>query len=202
MKGKIINGLTREEAMNKAFKIGFEGESNRSMCSQETFHAISSVLGVKNPIIFKCLSALEGGCAVTTKGTCGSFSGALVAFSFFFGRNYKQWEKAEVYQKSTILGQKLYKKFFNKYGTIICREMHKKIFGRTFDLMDEKNLGIDMEELKVFEEMEGHTIKCPTVVGLTAAWALDLLWDEISEDKDISEIIDLKNAEENLKFNK
>jgi len=80
--------------------------------------------------------------------------------------------------------------------------MHKKIFGRTFDLMDEKNLGIDMEELKVFEEMEGHTIKCPTVVGLTAAWALDLLWDEISEDKDISEIIDLKNAEENLKFNK
>ena len=38
---KTINGLTKEKAMEKAFKIAYEGESSRTSCAQETFHAIT-----------------------------------------------------------------------------------------------------------------------------------------------------------------
>ena len=58
---ETINGLTKEEAMEKAFKIAYEGEANRTNCAQETFHAVTSVLGIKNPQLFKSLSALEAG---------------------------------------------------------------------------------------------------------------------------------------------
>ena len=57
----IINGLTREDAIEKAFKLRFEGERNRQSCAQASFNAISETLGFKNELIFKCLSALEGG---------------------------------------------------------------------------------------------------------------------------------------------
>lgn len=198
MENQTINNLSKEQAMELAFKIGFEGESLRTNCAQETFHAITSVLGYKNPLMFKSLSALEGGSAVTTFGNCGSFSGALAVFGFFFGRTYEQWEKGEPYIKSSILGQKLFKKFKEQYGSVICRDIHKKIFGRTFDLMDEENLGINKEELKEFEKMGAHSTKCPTVVGLASAWAVEILWDMIPKDKDISKIPDLKSALKNI----
>jgi len=181
-----INGMTKEEALEKAFKIAYEGEANRTNCAQETFHAVTSVLGIKNPQLFKSLSALEAGGAITTAGSCGAFSGGLVAISNFFGRTYEQWEEGKPYIKSSILGQKLYKKFREEYGTVICREIHKKKFGRFFKLMDEENLGIDKEELKAFESMGAHENMCTTVAGLSAMWTVDILWDELPKDVDVS----------------
>lgn len=194
-----INRLTKEEAIELAFKIGFEGEANRFDCAQEVFHAISSVLGIKNPLIFKCLSALEAGGAITTCGSCGAFSGALVAFSYFFGRPYELWEEGKTVLKSSILGQKLYKKFEEQYGTVVCRNIHNKIFGRTFELMDSKNLGINKDELEDFNKMGAHENMCSTVVGLSAAWAIDILWDEIPKDIDISKINGMNEALKNFR---
>lgn len=179
--------------MEMAYKIGFEGEANRFDCAQEVFHAISSVLGIKNPLIFKCLSALEGGGAITTQGTCGAFNGGLIVFGYYFGRPYELWEQKKMTIKSSILGQKLYKRFKEKYKSIICRNIHKEIFGTTFNLMDEENLGIDDEELKRFNSLGAHTEKCPNVVGLSASWAIDILWGEIPKDIDVSQINGLKD---------
>ena len=189
-----INNLTKEEAVELAFKIGFEGEAKRYNCAQEVFHAVSSVLGIKNQLIFKCLSAFEAGGADTTYGSCGAFNGALVVFGYYFGRPYELWEEGRNSIKASILGQKLYKKFDEKYQTITCREIHKKIFGRTFELMDKENLGLNKSELAEFNRMGAHENMCPTVVGLSASWTVEILWDEIPKDKDISEIKDMKTA--------
>jgi C_GCAxxG_C_C family probable redox protein len=193
-----INNLTKENAIDLAFKIGFEGEAKRFNCAQEVFHAVSSVLGIKNQLIFKCLSALEAGGAITTYGSCGAFSGALVTFGYYFGRTYELWEEDKNSMDASILGQKLYKKFDEKYGTVTCREIHKKIFGRTFELMDKDNLGLNKSELAEFNRMGAHENMCPTVVGLSAAWAVEILWDEIPKDKDISKVNDVKSALKNF----
>ncbi len=194
-----INGLTKEQAMEKAFKIAYEGEATRTNCAQETFHAVSSVLGFRNPQLFRSISAFEGGGAVTTCGSCGAFCGGLVSFSHFFGRTYKQWQEGKSYIKASILGQKLYKKFMEEYGSIICGEIHKKKFGRNFKLMDEENLGINMEELKAFEDMGAHENVCPTVAGLAAIWTVDILWDELPKDTDIENIPSPAEAKKNFK---
>lgn len=60
--------------------------------------------------------------------------------------------------------------------------------------MDSKNLGINKEELEAFNKMGAHENMCPTVVGLSAACAVEILWDEIPKDKDISGINDMKEA--------
>lgn len=195
---KTINGLTKKDAMEKAFKIAYEAEASRGSCAQATFHGVTSVLGIKNPQIFKSLSSLEAGGAVTTAGSCGAFSGGLVVISFFFGRTYDKWYEGKSYIKSSVYGQKLYKRFIKEYGTIICREIHQKIFGRTFKLMDEANLGIDKNQLEVFEEMGAHENICTTVAGLSAMWVIDILWDELPQDIDISNAPEHQNAKKNL----
>ena len=194
-----VNGLTKWEAMEKAFKTAYEGEAHRENCAQETFHAVSSVLGIKNYQMFKSLSPLEAGGAITTAGSCGGFSAGLIAMGYFFGRDYKQWGEGNNYIKASILGQKLYKKFMKQYGTVICREIHKKIYGRNFKLMDEVNLGIDKDEVKIFLEMGAHDNICPTVVGLSAMWTIDIIWNEIPKDVDISESPTEEEALKNFK---
>jgi C_GCAxxG_C_C family probable redox protein len=183
---KRINSHTREQAIELAFKIGFESEASKTNCSQATFHAITSVLGVKNPLIFKSLYSLAGGGASSTCGSCGVFSGALVAFGFFLGRTYEQWEEGKLGSKSGILAREFHKRFEKHFGTVVCREIHKKLFNRTFDFSSEK----DREE---FERMGAHTEKCPTVVGLGSAWGVDILWDYISGDVDVSGVINMKD---------
>jgi len=90
---KKINKLTLKEAKVLAFKAGFEGERERMDCAQESFHAISTVFGIKNRLIIKCLSAFEDGNAITTEGSCGAVVGTLTAFSFYFGRTYQDWRE-------------------------------------------------------------------------------------------------------------
>ena len=194
-----INKLKKSEAIELAFKIGFEGEREKTSCAQESFHAISSVLGTRNELVFKCLSALEAGGGITTAGSCGAFSGSLAAFSYYFGRTYSQWEEGKSYIKASILGQKLYKKFMNQFGTVICKEIHQKIYNRTFKLMDEENPGIDKAVLKEFEKMGAHTHMCSTVVGLAATWAVDILWDEIPKDRNMTDIPGIEEALKNFK---
>lgn len=123
------------------------------------------------------------------------FYGPLVAFSYFFGRPYSLWEEGKTDSKSAKIGQKLYQKFIEEYGTAICKEIQIKKFGRSFDFLNK-------EDFRIFEEMGGHENICPTVVGLASAWAIELLWDEILKDKDLSKINSIEEAKNNFKANK
>lgn len=185
---KKINGLTKEEAMEVAFQAGFEGERERMCCSQECFHGISKALGIKNSLIFKCMSAFEGGTAITTEGTCGAVAGAITAFSYYFGRTYEQWEAKEMACDSSFMGQELIKRFKEVNGSIICGRILEKKMGRNFDFSKE-------EELKCYEEMGGHAKVCPTIVGQAASWAVDLLWDKLEGDADMTGIPKLAEIE-------
>jgi len=128
---KKINGLTLDEAKELAFKSGFEGEQQRMDCAQETWHGVSTALGIKNPMIFKILSAFEGGGGISTEGTCGAVAGGLAAFSYYFGRTYEQWqEKVKVFEVADF-GMELIIRFKDPYGGIRLKDFLLANFGRT-----------------------------------------------------------------------
>ena len=54
--------------------------------------------------------------------------------------------------------KKLYDRFVEEYGSPLCCDVQKKIFGRSFNLLDSK-------EYKEFEAAGAHVDKCPTVAG-------------------------------------
>ena len=53
---------------------------------------------------------------------------------------------------------------------------------KTYLIKDGK---LDKEALKNFEINGGHEIVAPTIVGRGAAWAIEILWDELTKDQDI-----------------
>ena len=183
---KKINGYTKEEAVKLAFKLGFENEKNKKSCSQSSLNAIASVLGIKNPMLFKCVEALEGGGASTHVNSCGAFSAPLAIFSYFFGRDYEMFETGEKDEKADEIGKKLYAKFYDRWNSALCNEIQQKVFGFEVDSLTEN----EKEEL---EESDIYLNGCPTVVGLAAAWTIEIIWDELKADTDLTGIPDMED---------
>ncbi len=74
------------------------------------------------------------------------------------------------------MAAELHDKFVEKYGTVICKEIQKKIFGRSFNLRDD-------EEKQLFREAGAHKDddKCCAVVGDGARWATEIMLKEIEK---------------------
>ena len=62
----------------------------------------------------------------------------------------------------------LHDRFIQEYGSIICRDIQTKLFGRPYYLPD-------TDEREKFEEAGAYTTHCPEVVGKAARWAAELV---------------------------
>ncbi len=111
---------------------------------------------------------MAGGTALSTEGTCGALVGGIMAISSVVGRTYKDFSAGEHNRRVFLYSKKLYDKFVEEYGSPICKDVHKKLFGRTFKLPDPK-------EYAEFEEMGAYVDKCPSVSGNVARWAAEII---------------------------
>lgn len=159
----------KEELMKHAYDLGFEYEREYGSCPQCVFAAVSEALGTRNREIFKAIDGLAGGLARSGDGTCGALSGGVAAVSQRFGR--EDFPKPGQREKCMVLSKRLYDRFMEEYGSVVCKDVQTKIMGRSFNLWDPK-------EREEFNAAGGHTDKCPDVVGKTAKWTVEILLDE------------------------
>jgi C_GCAxxG_C_C family probable redox protein len=159
---------SKEEILNKVYKLAYKYEAERGSCPQCVLAAIYETIGVGDPKTIQAADAMAGGTALTTEGTCGALVGGLLAIGSVVGRTYKDFSAGERRRRVFLYSKKLYDKFHEKYGCMICQDVHKKIFGRSYKLLDPK-------EYAEFEKAGAHVDKCPTVSGDTARWATEII---------------------------
>ena len=155
-----------EEVYNRAFKY----EAEIGSCPQCVLSAIMEVLDVGDPATVQAADALAGGTALSTEGTCGALVGGLLAISSIVGRTYEDFSAGESKRRVFLYSKKLYDQFIEEYGSPLCKNVQKKLFGRSFNLLDPK----DYTE---FEKAGAHVDKCPSVSGNTAKWAAEIILD-------------------------
>ena len=164
-------GWSKSEFVERARQLAYKYEEESYYCSQATLAALQDVFHIKNDDIFKASFGFCGGGANSSNGTCGSLVAGTIIISYFFGRSRTEFDlRIDNCHAKGIL-KRLYKYFEEEYNGIRCRDVQRKIFGREFNLEDEK-------EQQIFLDMGGHTTKGPEVVGKGAAWASGLIWDE------------------------
>lgn len=174
----------REEIIQQAFSLGFEYEKTITGCCQCTIAAIQDALSIRNDTVFKAGSGLTAGGGVSCQGSCGGYTGGVMVMSSLFGRRWKHRDNDKMEKDCAHrMARALMEKFHLEYGSNVCREIHADLFGRGFDLTDPK----DRES---FENSGAHTDKCTTVVGNAAAWATELILDEVNKRR--LSLIDLK----------
>lgn len=158
-----------EEILTKAYELGFKYENEYHGCCQCVLAAIQDTLGIENGAVFKAGTGLAAGIGLTGAGSCGALSGGVMAISSQIGRDRMNFRDEEMVSYQTFeLANKLYNRFIIEYGSGICYEIQKKLFGRTFNLWD-------ATEYEEFEKAHGHSRVCPSVVGNAAKWTVEIL---------------------------
>ena len=180
----------REKIISEAFNNGFNYERDYRGCAQCTIAAVFETLNIKKDDVFRAASGLGAGGGLLCDGVCGGYSGGIMAMGSLFGRRLEYFGSDEE-EKNTAFSMAglLHDKFIEKYGTVICKDIHNCIFGRNYNLLDPG-------EKEEFNNDGAHTTKCTEVVANAAAWICELILDEaerrgidITSDVDSQEIV-------------
>jgi len=163
---------SREEILEEVYNLAFKYEAELGRCPQCVLAALMETLDVGDPSTIKASDALAGGTALSTEGTCGALVGGLLAISSIMGREYNDFKAGKKKRRVFKYSKKLYDKFVEEYGSPVCKDVHKKIFGRTFNLLK-------LKDYLDFEKAGAHIDKCPAVSGKVARWTAEIILDEL-----------------------
>jgi len=164
----------KQQLPEKAYDLAYRYEAELGSCPQCVLAAIFETLDVGDDATIKSSDALAGGTALSTKGTCGALVGGLLAISSIVGREYNDFKEGKSKRRVFQFSKKLYDKFLEEYGSPLCCNVHMKLFGRTFNLLDPK-------EYEEFEKAGAHVDKCPKVSGNVAKWTAEIILNELKK---------------------
>jgi C_GCAxxG_C_C family probable redox protein len=166
---------SKEQLLNKAYDLAFNYEAERGSCPQCVLAALFETLNIGDEATIKSADALAGGTALSTKGTCGALVGGLLAISSIVGREYDDFCAGKTKRRVFQFSKQLYDKFIDEYGSPLCCDVHLKLFGRTFNLMDPK-------EYEEFDKAGAHVDKCPSVSGNVARWTAEIILERLKNE--------------------
>jgi hypothetical protein len=162
-----------EQIVQKAREYAKEALVKYNGCCQGTFIGVCDALGLQySSDTFKALVGLSGGVGRLSAGSCGAVCGGAAAIGLALGVEPEVLEKSlekgegrseeqeEVYRIIIDFGRK----FLEEYKGLSCRDVQFKLFGKSFDISNEKILE---EFAKIRDEA------CPEAVADGAAWATE-----------------------------
>ena len=168
----MTDQMQHDKLLKKAYELGFEYEKVYRGCSQCTIAAIQDTLNFREENVFKASTGLAAGGGLTGIGVCGGYVGSVLMIGLLCGRERDNFADPErIRFKSFRLANQLTEKYIQEFGSIICRDIQTKRFGRPYYLADP-------EEFEKFEKAGGHVDKCTDVVGRAARLAVEFILDE------------------------
>jgi mannitol-1-phosphate 5-dehydrogenase len=160
----------------EAYRLGFEYEKKYHGCGQCAIAAASEVLGNFDDEVFNSATGLCGGLGLVTENTCSALTGGAMVIGTVYPRRREHFDgdRDNKYLNFELV-RNLRDKFIQEYGTTVCRTIHEKIYGRTYDMRL-------AEERQAFEEAGGHGDNgCTEVVAKASQWTIDVIKDELDK---------------------
>jgi len=107
-----------------------------SSCAQGTLRALQEEFGLGNAEVLKAATAMPG---VALRGeTCGAVIGPVMALGLAFGR--EKPEEYEAFLRTLRAAHSFCRQFEKEFGSCMCAEVQQRLFGRSFDLTDPKQM--------------------------------------------------------------
>jgi C_GCAxxG_C_C family probable redox protein len=160
----------------KAYQLGFEYEKKYHGCGQSVIAAATEALGIFDDKVFESATGLCGGIGLVNSSNCSAFTGGAMVIGMVYARHRQNFggDRESKYTNFRLV-QDLREKFVEKYGTIMCSEVHRKLYGRAFDLRQKP-------EQEAFEAAGGHGDHgCTEVVADVAKWTVEIIAKEYLE---------------------
>lgn len=163
---------TQQDTLENIYQRAFQYEAKLGSCPQCVLAALKEILSIGNESIFQASQGLTGGTALSTQGTCGALAGGMIAISSLLGRTYQEFTEGQKKRLVYKYTKRLYDRFTKEYGSPLCCDIQKKLFGRSYVLLDK-------QQYEEFEKAGAHIDKCTSVAGNAAKWTAEIILNEI-----------------------
>jgi len=144
---------TPEEVIRKAYELGHQYEKEHGGCARCTVAACQDAIPLV-PVeidLFRGATCLDGGATPVGVQNCGGFTGAGMIIGHLCGST-----RGETFEGSAQLAHellhKVYDRFKEHYGTVLCRDVR-----------------------------QGAEGDCPEVVGRAAQWVAEVVLEEFTD---------------------
>jgi len=121
---KVDIGNKGKKIIEKAYKLGYDFEKNHGGCCRCTVAALQNSIDFvpEDKDLFRAASCLDGGATPAGIQNCGSFTGAGMVIGWLCGA-----DKFGNTKLSHRLIRQVYKQFETEYGTVLCKDVKKKM---------------------------------------------------------------------------
>jgi len=166
------------EILKKARELGIEYEGKYKGCCQSTFMAVVDALrwgGLElipkemEDRLYPGISLLTAGVCMTGEGTCGAVSGSVMTIGLALGIPQETKDVTVAKRASVKVRDTLLAKYYKQYGSILCKDVMRKYFGKAWDLTSDK----------MTREFLSITDGC--MIKQTAVWAAEIILNELEE---------------------
>jgi hypothetical protein len=160
---KVLDKVTREAK---------EAQLVNDACGWSTLYGLSQHFNFIPEELVAAATSLSGGCGASN-GSCGAYVCGLLAIGWKFNPPMGDNSPQGIARRE-IAARKLKtfrEAFIKEFGTTMCPIIHEKLYGRSFDLMDER-------EREEFFAIPDHREKCASVVTKGARLAAEIMLEE------------------------
>ncbi len=163
----------KQKAIELVKKKAAEAEIRDDLCARSTMYGLSCYFDFISGDIVRATFNLAGGVGASS-GTCGAFSSGQLAIGLKYAPSMEEVDTEEGKKKMEVAEMKMIEfreVFLKEFGTTLCPEIHKKIYGRSFDFKNQK-------EAEEFFSIPDHAEKCASIVEKGAALAAEFILND------------------------
>ncbi len=156
------------EILDTVEKNAREAQLSDDLCARSTMEGLKSCFDFIPEDMVSASMSLAGG-AGASSGSCGAYCSGLLAIGLKFNPTVAE-ERTD--RSLRLKGKKKFiafrDAFLKEFGTTLCPELQKQIFGRSFVFTDESQ-GAE------FFAIADHAEKCAEIVGKATRLAAEIL---------------------------
>jgi len=169
---------TKDDIIRKSNELAIEYEAKYKGCGQCTFLAIIDALrwgGLEiiprdvEDKLFSGICLLTGGVGLSGEGTCGAVASGTLTIGLALGLRPETINENLFRQSCAIVRDTLLNKYYQKYNSLLCKDIQRKVFGKAWDLIRDE----------MSAEFLGISKGCVIMEG--AMWATEVILDEFEK---------------------
>jgi C_GCAxxG_C_C family probable redox protein len=163
--------MDKKQIIDHAAETAKAAQIRDDICARSVLVGLKEILTDMPEEMITAALSLAGGTGGAS-GSCGAYCCGLLAVGLHYNAPLED-ERANpaLKQKGAAKFSEYRSRFMKEMGTILCPELHQKIFGRSYILSDP----VQHEE---FLAMPGHNVKCAEVVGTAARIAAEMILED------------------------
>jgi len=163
--------MTKSEILDLVGETAKQAQIRDDVCSRSLLIGLKAYFDfISDDIIRASMSLCGGGGGAS--GSCGTYTCALLAVGLKYNASLEQELENEALQAvGAAKFQELRERYLKEFGTTLCPEIQKQIYGRSYIFTNE-------EDRELYGQIADHNEKCAIVVEKAARLVAEMLLED------------------------